>query len=60
MFLFNQSTKGLALAELKEGGREKGGEGMVRDAFVVRRDLSTGTHTPTPFYKWKTNPSTES
>lgn len=47
MFLFNQSTKGLALAELKEGGREKGGEGRVRDAFVVRRDLSRHIH-PNP------------
>ena len=47
MFFFNQSTKGLALAELKEGGREKGGEGRVRDAFVVRRDLSRHIH-PNP------------
>lgn len=48
MFLFNQSTKGLALAELKEGGREKGGEGRVRHASVVRRALST--HTPQPHF----------
>lgn len=49
MFLFNQSTRGLALAELKEGGREKGGEGRVRDAFVVRRDLSIHIH-PQPHF----------